>query len=481
MSEPLPKAAFQSYSILKKFAYLFSAHWVREGLQTAFLIYLARTSTSTYGQFMLAISIGQILLFIAEFGLNQHLATLLARRANYPSSILAQVTLVKTALLLFAWLGMIGFIFQQGYDPALKWLIIVISTGVGLEALASSFFVACQVLGRQDVEGKMRTWGALAGFGYGLGALALGAQPIVTSFFKLVETVVFSIGAVVVAFQKYLKAGMKVGWRDLPVIWTTWRGGITYTLMAVAAIFYNKINMFFLQKYGGSPGVAQYSATWQIVDGVAIMISGVLLRRVLFPLFVKLWITNKDEFHRLARISSVWLLAMAMPVMFVLFIESDRLIPLVYGKDYADAAWMQRWLVGTILFAFLHNQAAYLMVAVKKERLLLVFYLLGLALNLALCAVLIPWDPLLGTSLAILLTKGLVACITVGYCQVSLRMIPGKPFALLCLACAAGAGLYWLGLTYVCREVGEAAALVPIVYQAWRWRKKLDTLTLKAA
>ncbi len=56
--------------ILSKIAYLLGARWFQEALQTVFFIYLARVSAATYGEFMMALGLGSILLMVAEFGLN---------------------------------------------------------------------------------------------------------------------------------------------------------------------------------------------------------------------------------------------------------------------------------------------------------------------------------------------------------------------------------------------------------------------------
>lgn len=478
MSTPPPATPpSPSHSIIRKSAYLLGAHGLREALQSLFLILLARMySAEVYGQFMLALNMGAILLFIAEFGLNQHLATLLARKADYPSTILKQITVVKGLLLGVSWLGMIGFILWQEYSFNLAMLVIIVATGVGLEAMASSYYVACQLLDRQDVESKWRAVASVLSFGYGIAALLMGASALVVSWFKLIETAAASAGAV---FATLRRSRAKFRLRQLRAIWHTWRGGITYTVMAVAAIFYNKMNVFFLQKYGGSHAVAQYSVTWQVVDFVAILVSGTLLRRVLFPLFVKLWVTNKPEFSRLARNTSRWLLAVAIPTSFLLAVEADRLIPLVFGNNFPDAIWMQHYLVGTILAAFLHNLAHYLMISIQRERLLLIFYLAGLALNLALCMLLIPPYPLLGTALSILLTKVAVCFMTVGFCQWRLRMIPGRSLLHMTMATLLGLALYLLGLDHLFREAAELLAVLPVAVLAWRWRKALDEQTVK--
>ena len=67
---------------------------------------------------------------------------------------------------------------------------------------------------------------------------------------------------------------------------------------------------------------------------------------------------------------------------------------------------------GLLLFAAMMSQG--------KQRLLLVIYVCGLAFNLLLCATLIPIHPLLGTCLAILLTKAAVAIVTTSYCQATM-------------------------------------------------------------
>ena len=68
-------------------------------MEAVFLIYLARHSTTTYGEFTLAVGLGSILLLVAEFGLNLPLVSLLARKDREPDAALSQVSLLKGLLL----------------------------------------------------------------------------------------------------------------------------------------------------------------------------------------------------------------------------------------------------------------------------------------------------------------------------------------------------------------------------------------------
>ena len=240
---------------------------------------------------------------------------------------------------------------------------------------------------------------------------------------------------------------------------STLRLGLIFALIEVSAILYNKANLFFLQKYAGAHGVAQYSVTWQTVDGISGLVSSLLLQSILFPLFVQLWESDRARVSQLAQNTARWLMVAAVVVMFVLFIESDRIITLVYGPKYVEAIWLQKILVVTVAFAFFHNLAAFVMISMRLQRLLLIFYLGGLGFNLLWCSLVIPRAPLLGAALAMVLTKGGVAALTVSFCQRRLGLIPRRPVLQVGLAVLVGALL----------PLGDMAACPGKLPKSWPW------------
>jgi len=452
--------------ILQKFAYLLSARWIREALQAVFLIYLARVSSTTYGEFMLALGLGGILVLVAEFGLNLPLVSLLGQKDGDPDAALTQVSLLKGFLLVLALVGVLGFMEWQDYSRSLKHVMFMLSAGAGLEALSNSFFVALQVRGRQDLQGKIKALAAGLGFGYGILALTLGAPPLAVAAFKLIESLVNLGGSLVLVRSR---GRFRFKWPSLGRLGSTLQLGLIFGIIEVSATIYNKANLFFLQKYAGAHGVAQYSVTSQTVEGISSLVSNLLLQSILFPLFVQLWEVDRARVSLLAQNTARWLLAAALAVMFLLFIESDRIITLVYGPNYPDAIWLQKLLVVTVVFAFIHNLAAFLMISMQQQRLLLLFYLGGLAFNLLWCTLVIPRAPLLGAALAMVLTKGGVALLTVSFCQRRLGLIPRRPVLQLGLTVLAGALLYLLAHGRLPREAAEALALAPTLLLAGRW------------
>jgi O-antigen/teichoic acid export membrane protein len=473
LSQKTPKAGAASHGIIGKFLHLASAQTIRDLLHTAFFIYLARVNQSNYGEFQLAFNTAMIVLFLGEFGLNQPLVSSLSKKYGNKGDILVQYTLIKGVILVLGWLAVTAFIMQQRYTGGLTNLVQVITAGVGMEALASTFFVACRVKGRQDVEARIRAIGSVVGYGWALGALALGLPPHWIALFKILENSICLVGGAWVTMSKTEMKSLTLNGKALARTWNTAKGGLVFVMLAFFSILYNKANLFFLQKFSGPYAVAQYSATWEVVDAIQIPITSLLMKSVLYPLFVGLWRHNKGEFDRLKDNSVKWLLGASIPVMFFLFIESDRIIGTIYGPSYVQAMWLQKWLVPAVMFSFIHNLAAYLMMSQHRQNALFWIYAAGLALNLILCATLIPHDPLLGAGLAIVLTKGVVALCTVYFCQRNMTLIKWRSVAPVALASAIGAALYFgLGLLGI-REIAEAGALAPFGWLAVRWWKDM--------
>ncbi|MBI4807262.1 MAG: oligosaccharide flippase family protein [Desulfovibrio sp.] len=467
------QAGAASHGIIGKFLHLASAQTIRDILHTCFFIYLARMDQSHYGEFQLAFNTAMIVLFLGEFGLNQPLVSSLSKKFGHKGDILVQYTLIKGIILLIGWFGVWMFVLQQRYTGGLTNLIQVITAGVGLEALASSFFVACRVQGRQDLEARIKSVGAIVGYGWALGTLALGFQPHWIALFKLIENGINLIGGAWFTISKTDVQSLTLKSNALARTWNTAKGGVVFVFMAFFSILYNKANLFFLQKFSGPHAVAQYSATWEVVDAVQIPISSLLMKSVLFPLFVGLWRQDKNEFDRLKDNSVKWLFGASIPVMFFLFVESDRIIGLIYGASYVDAMWLQKWLVPSVMFSFIHNLAAYLMMSQHRQYALFWIYGAGLAFNILLCALLIPNNPLLGAGLSIVITKGTVACCTTFYCQRSMKLIKWRAVRPVLVAALIGAGLY-LGLgLFGIREVAETGGIAPFVVLGWTWWKDM--------
>jgi O-antigen/teichoic acid export membrane protein len=151
-----------------------------------------------------------------------------------------------------------------------------------------------------------------------------------------------------------------------------------------------------------------------------------------------------------------------LPLMFLLWVESDRLLPLIYGVNYAQAIWLQQYLVITILIAFWHNLAVFLLLSMGREKLLLGFYLLGLIINLLWCSLVLPSAPLLGAALAMIITKGAVAVLTVSTAQNRLSFLGTRDLQQVAGALCIAVIIYFSSKNLLPRETVVLLTLMPL-------------------
>jgi len=454
-------------SIPQRLGYVLCAQWTRDITWTAFTILLARHNQNTLGQIMLALSLGYLVRMAVDAGMNEFLLSSFARRDSRPLSLLGEIIWFKLGLLCLALLVSWAVTGVLGYEFRLRVIALAIAGGLGMDAVTDSFFALCQARGRQDVEMRIRVPACLIGIGFGIACTLADTGPIWIAMYKPIESLILMVFAVRALDRNPLGS---FSFERLRQLGQRLKTGVIFTGIAFSTIFYNKLNVFFLKTHGGNAQVGSYSVAWETVDGISTLVSGALLGKVIFPMLAKLWHENRDEFHKLAGQTARSLWAVALPVIYLLFVESDRILVFIYGPLYADASLAQRLLTPCVATAFLHNLALYAMISMQRQRLVLWFCLSGLAANLLLCILLIPSLKLEGAALALTLTKVWVAVLTIGFFQYTARPLKLGQWMLLLGAGCAAFGL-WHGLgAWLPRELAELAGLVPLLTLLWCWR-----------
>ncbi|MBQ7457466.1 MAG: oligosaccharide flippase family protein [Desulfovibrio sp.] len=453
--------------IPKRLSYILSAQWARDATWTVFTILLARHSPSVLGQIVLSLTYGYLVKTIVDVGLNDYLLSSFSRGESHPRQLLAEVTWLKTLVLFPVLLFLWYFTGQQQYTLELRAIVLCIAGGLGLDAICDSFFALCQARGRQDVEMRIRIPAALFGIGFGIVCVLLHTSPLFIALYKPIESLL-CLGCACLALKRNPFAGF--GIKGLLDLAQKMRSGLVFTGMALCAMFYNKINVIFLKRYGTDADVGGFGVAWETIEGISTLVSGALLGKVLFPILTRLWGENKEAFCQLAGQTARSLWAAALPLIFLICVESDRFLPFVYGNAFTTAVTSQQLLTPCLATAFLHNLAAYAMIGMRQHVLLFWMYFSGLIINVICCFVIIPLKPLEGAALTLTITKVWVALLTVSYFQWKAK--PMTFFQWLLMLGAGGASIFLWSVTgaYLPRECAECIGLIPLLALFWYWR-----------
>ena len=429
--------------IATRFSHLLSAHLVETVLSGVFFLYVAWLDPNLYGQIMYSVAVGVMMLRVVQFGLYYRQVTDLTGSSREDAAeVIFRVSCIKASLLGPCLLVLGGLAWYRGFSTQMTAILFLVSLGFALEAFPDSVFADFRVRGEQYREARIKAYGSASGFGFGIAAAMTGLSPLFVGLFRIISSAVRTgmAGIAYVSEYPFTVTGIPK-WSEL---YLTARGAAVFALIDILANIYTRTNLLFLESSSGTQGVAFYSATWLIVDSVSWLTAELLLGWVIFPVLATLWIRAKDQFFYLVRNAGLWLVAIALPIMFVLSAESDSIIGLTFPKGYSDAAWMQRYLVWTILFSFVQYLFAYVIVVIGAANVLLVFSVFTMALNLILNVTLVGPLGLLGGCLVIIGTKTAMALMTFIYCQARFRFFGvGDLFYLLGLV-AVSLGMFAL-------------------------------------
>jgi O-antigen/teichoic acid export membrane protein len=452
--------------LLGRFVHLLSAEGLEAAASTIFFLYLAWVDATFYGAVMYAMAAGAVAAKVVKFGLYYPLVTSLAGASETDgAAALGRANAIKLALTVPTLAAVWGVAVYRGFSGQVAGILLVICLGFILEALAETFFADLRMRGMQKIEARIRMGSSAVSYAYGFLAALTGFPPVAVALFRLLS------GGARLAWVA--RSSLARQWRSrllrLPWegAWEMFCAASVFALIEILGIVYNKTNVFFMERVVGMKGVALYSATWGIVDPFSTLASEQLLGWVVFPMLASLWGTNRTEALRLVRSAARWLLAAALPIMFLLHVESDILIGWLYPQEYIDAASLQRHLVWTVLLSFESNLFCYLMMVTGASRLLLVFAAVTAAVNITLNLTLVKPLGLAGGCWVIVLTKLVMTVQTLLYSHRRFRFIRRKDFVEPLVAGAVALCLFWalrpqIGLHF-------AAGLAMIGYACAIW------------
>lgn len=429
---------------LSRFSRLLSAQVVEALLSTIFFLYLAWQNAAVYGEIMVALAAGSLVKKMVGFGLYYPLVKDLARQgADRAPVLLGRVSLIKLVLLALTVFIVWGLMAWSGFSGRLGGIVLFISLGFGADVLADTFFADLRIRGHQRTEAGIKIGSSVLGYGYGFMAALLGFGPLAVSGFKLVSGLL----RLFLSAQGYLKPLFKtfLHWVHPKGLWAGVQPAIAFALIDTIGTVYNKTNIFFLERFAGAKTVAYYSAAWNLIDPLSILGSELFLAWIIFPILAVLWERDRNEARTAVRSNALWLLAVAMPLVFFISMESDLIFGLFYPAEYHASSWTMRVLVWTIPLSFETNLLAYVMMVAGATRKLLVFSAMTLGVNLVLNLVLVGWLGLAGGVVVILATKTVMTGMTAIYCQrrFGFMSIKGLIFPLTLMALG---GLVYIGL-----------------------------------
>jgi len=454
--------------VIRRFSHLLAAAGFEGLLSVPFLVFLAWRDPGLYGSVIYGLAIAAITRRVVLLGLYHPLVRELAARGRLAMpQLFASAGVLRLGLLLVCLVGVMVFALSVPLPSTLGRVALLLTLGLGVEAVAETLLVDLRVRSQQAREARVRAGSTLVTYAYGFAAAGAGLGPEAVALYRLLGALVLLAG---------WTREVRGEWPRPSVFrpsWATARNlagaGLTLGAVQVLGTLYNKSNIFFLERAGGASAVAVYGATWTLVDAISLLGSEQLLAAVVFPVLSVAWTRHRAGALCLVATQARWLLAFSLLAVFVLDQERATILGLLYPDSYADAVWMQRVLVWSIPLSLLGNLGASLMVAAGAAPALLGLAVATTAVNMALNSLLVGNLGLLGACLVIVLTKLTMTLGTGYYCQVRYRWLEWRGLPALALLTITALSVHALGGALLGHHVGVLLAVTSFVGALWKW------------
>lgn len=169
-------------------------------------------------------------------------------------------------------------------------------------------------------------------------------------------------------------------------------------LAILLAFLKGRIDIFLLTLIKGEEDIGYYQAAYTLMDAVVIFLGTV--RASLFPNLVYFYKSDKNRFFRIHRKVNIFFLVILITTSAFFFLAADPIIILLYGASYDATVGVLKIfslaLIFTGLSAFMGNS----LIAMDKQRPLMILTAIGCIITFCLNLFLIPRYGIYGSAWA---------------------------------------------------------------------------------
>lgn len=176
---------------------------------------------------------------------------------------------------------------------------------------------------------------------------------------------------------------------------------------------YTYIDTIMISMIRGAAEVGWYNAAFKIYEGLAVF--PMIICTVFRPRIARTYYQNREYFERLFPIGIKYVLIISLCTAATGFFMSDIVILALFGEQYKNAIIALRILLSGIVFVFSLTYFQMMLIAIHRQRQVLMIAVVGLAFNVMLNLFLIPKYGYVGASVATIAGEFLVLILLYRY------------------------------------------------------------------
>ena len=393
-------------------------------------IYIARKlGDEDFGKLSFAYSFAGICFIATDFGLSTILIRNVSRQKELTREYVSNILVLKVVLS-FICVSVIGiFILFTDYPADVITLLVIFGGVMFFKALIDFFCAVLNAHERMDIEALLKGTNHILLFLIGIVVITMGF-----GLFRLanVYLVVYSISSIIGFYIVYVYIEKIRPSFNLRFWKYILRESFPLALTVIFTVIYFKIDVVMLSLIrGDNSEIGLYSAAMRLIELVGVLPA--LIVSALFPIISSLYKVSIASLANVFKTSFRYLFVIALPIAVGTFLLSDRLIYIIYGKDYFKTVPALKILSLALIFIFVNYILMNILVSVDRQMTNSIMAGTCVLVNIALNMCLIPHYGYLGAGTATVITEIVLFSLGLYYvakyiCKINIVAVVSKPF-----------------------------------------------------
>jgi len=352
------------------------------------------------GKYSFAIAFVGLFSIISDLGVGTLMKRDLVKNSKNKVSYVGNILTLKFILNFLIILICLISIYFTDKSFEVRAIVMIYAFTLFLEYINWVFYGLYQIYQKIEYQALIITIERIISVGGGIILLLLGQKLI--SIFMLIfisYLISFTISLIItnrkickIRPQFDIKFSIQIIIRALPFWFST-----------IFLSLYSKADVILLKFFKTYDIVGFYSAAYKLIDGLSVIPAVVTI--VIFPVMVKFHVENQNRLQVLFQTSIKYLFLISFPIAIGTTMLADRIINLLYGKEFVSSALALQILIWAEVLIFINAITAQLLNAIDKEKAFAFSAGFCLIFNIILNLMLIPILSFIGSAITVLLTQ----------------------------------------------------------------------------
>ena len=409
-------------------------------ISTVIVILIARyLGDVEYGKFTFALSFTGLFLILMDLGTRILIVREISQKRNEAPKIVANVLMLKfiTSILVYVLIIIIAFILNYSKETLIA--ISIAALGLVFDSLSTTVTSIFQAYERLEIPALTKFIRIVLRFSITVPLLIIGKNfLVILAVYAGVQFLDFLV-SLIICYSKFVKLIFDF---DKKLIIYLVKKSFPFLLSGIFVTVYFRIDITLMSKlaptflngfYSNASRdavIGWYSSAYNLLD-VASSLPGAFSAAIL-PVAVVYFQQSREKLVRLYSLAVKSLTYISIPLAVGTTLLADKIIYLLYGAKYVNAALPLKILIWTIVPLCMNYMLGAVMIAIHEEKKGVIILFLNALVNIVLNLFLIPKYSLYGAALATVLTEvfyfsGYYYIISRSFYQLNIASLLAKP------------------------------------------------------